>query len=143
MEEIQHSFRQEKKDKLIAALLAFFMGVFGVHHFYLGNKGRGIIYLIFFWTAFPAIIAGVEGILWLLMDEDEFDYKYNLGVEPRPAARRAIPNNRTPRYSSPSPRQTEEYEERISIADEIEKLHNLMVRGIISEREFAERKKRL
>lgn len=142
MEEIQHSFRKEKKDKLIAALLAFFMGVFGVHHFYLGNKGRGIIYLIFFWTAFPAIIAGIEGILWLLMDEDEFDYKYNLGVEPR-SATRAIPNNRTTRYNSPKPSQTEEYGARISIADEIEKLHDLMVRGIISEREFIDRKERL
>ena len=118
------------------------MGIFGVHHFYLGNKGRGIIYLMFFWTAIPALIAGVEGIFWLLMDEEEFDYKYNLGVEPRPIARSASSNRKIP-YSKPSPSQTEEYGECISIADEIEKLHDLMVRGIISEGEFIERKEHL
>lgn len=144
MEELEHSFRQEKKDKLIAALLAFFVGAFGVHHFYLGNKGRGIIYLIFFWTAFPAIIAGIEGVLWLLMDEEEFDYKYNLGnnIEyPRNAIKRTY-NPRTKRQKIEFTK-NEEYGERISIADEIEKLHDLMVRGIISEREFIERKERL
>ena len=33
------------KDKTTAAILAFFLGGFGVHKFYLGESGLGIIYL--------------------------------------------------------------------------------------------------
>lgn len=36
------------RSKVAAALLAFFLGGFGVHKFYLGQVGLGILYLIFF-----------------------------------------------------------------------------------------------
>ncbi|HKL73746.1 MAG TPA: TM2 domain-containing protein, partial [Clostridia bacterium] len=44
------------KNKYIAALLAIFLGLFGVHKFYLGQKTAGIVYLIFFWTGIPEIL---------------------------------------------------------------------------------------
>lgn len=34
------------KSKFVAALLAFFLGTLGIHNFYLGFNGRGIIQLI-------------------------------------------------------------------------------------------------
>jgi len=37
--------QQNQKSKIVAALLAFFFGCFGIHHFYLGNSKTGIIYL--------------------------------------------------------------------------------------------------
>ena len=129
----------EKKEKLITALLAFFLGSFGIHHFYLGNKGRGFLYLIFCWTFLPGFIAFIEGVLFITMETDEFDYKYNLGVDlEQPSKKRSYSLKK--RFKK---EEVDSHQGKISIADEIEKLHDLMVKGIISEREFAERKDRL
>lgn len=67
---------QNGKSRVIAALLAFFLGGFGVHKFYLGQVGMGIVYLLFCWTFIPAIIAFIEFIILLLMSDIEFNRKY-------------------------------------------------------------------
>lgn len=64
------------KSKVAAALLAFFLGGFGVHKFYLGQVGLGILYLVFFWTFIPAIIAFIEFIILLTMSDETFNQKY-------------------------------------------------------------------
>ncbi|WP_348613188.1 TM2 domain-containing protein [Halobaculum rarum] len=64
------------KDKTSAALLAIFLGGLGAHHFYLGNTGRGIIYLVFSWTFIPLLVALIEGIIYLTKSEEEFQQKY-------------------------------------------------------------------
>ncbi len=104
-----------KRSKVAAVLLAFFLGGFGIHKFYLGQTGKGIIYLIFCWTGIPAIIAFIEFILYLCMSDEEFDYKYN-AIEPH------------------SP---------VDVADEINKLYDLKERGAITEEEFQARKNKL
>lgn len=53
------------KDKIAAGLLAVFLGGIGIHKFYLGKIGQGIIYLLFSWTFIPSIIALIEGIIYL------------------------------------------------------------------------------
>ncbi len=68
------------KKKIVAAVLAFFLGMFGVHRFYLGQIGLGILYLLFSWTGIPAALGIVDGILFLTMDDQEFDEKYNKHV---------------------------------------------------------------
>lgn len=65
------------KRKIIAALLAFFLGGLGAHKFYLGKVFQGIFYLLFCWTCIPSIIALIESILFLTMSESEFNRKYN------------------------------------------------------------------
>lgn len=65
------------KDKNIAGILAFFFGLFGVHRFYLGQTGLGILYLLFFWTGITAIIGLIDAIVFFSMDRDDFDMKYN------------------------------------------------------------------
>jgi TM2 domain-containing membrane protein YozV len=64
------------KSRVAAALFAFFLGGFGAHKFYLGQVGLGILYLIFFWTFIPAIIAFIEFILFLTMSDETFNQKY-------------------------------------------------------------------
>ncbi|MFY9260558.1 MAG: TM2 domain-containing protein [Gallionella sp.] len=64
------------KSRIAAALFAFFLGVFGAHKFYLGQVGLGILYLVFFWTFIPAIVAFIEFILLLTMSDETFNQKY-------------------------------------------------------------------
>jgi TM2 domain-containing membrane protein YozV len=71
-----------KKDKTVAILLAFFLGAFGGHKFYLGQITMGIVYLIFCWTLIPSIVSFVEFILLIIMKPEEFDAKYNSGGQP-------------------------------------------------------------
>lgn len=52
-----------KKNATVGALLAFFLGGLGAHHFYMGKIGLGFLYLVFCWTFFPAIIALIEAFL--------------------------------------------------------------------------------
>jgi len=65
------------KSKIVAGLLAFFIGGFGVHRFYLGEVGKGLFYAFFFWTGIPFIIAFIDFIVLLTMDDDLFNSKYN------------------------------------------------------------------
>lgn len=64
------------KNKLVAALLAFFLGCFGIQHFYLGNTMWGVIFLLFCWTGIPAIIGIIHCILLLISSDEEFARKY-------------------------------------------------------------------
>lgn len=41
-----YDFNKSSKDKVVAAVLALFLGAWGIHHFYLGNNDRGLRYLI-------------------------------------------------------------------------------------------------
>jgi len=65
------------KNKITAAILAFFLGGFGVHKFYLGRTGAGILYLVFCWTFIPAFFALLDFIILLTATEDEFNKQYN------------------------------------------------------------------
>lgn len=65
------------KNKVVAALLAFFLGSIGAHKFYLGETLSGVLYLVFFWTMIPGVIAFFEFIGLLVMSEQSFDAKYN------------------------------------------------------------------
>jgi TM2 domain-containing membrane protein YozV len=52
------------------------LGGLGIHKFYLGRIGQGILYLIFFWTFIPAVVGFIEGIIYLTMSDQEFEAKY-------------------------------------------------------------------
>ena len=70
-------FRLRKgADKTALALLAFFLGALEAHKFYLGKYGQGILYILFFWTGIPALIAFVEFIVYLCTPRDKIAQKY-------------------------------------------------------------------
>lgn len=71
--------------KIIAALLAFFLGAFGIHKFYLGCTTAGVIMLVVFLLGFVilglpsaviAIIALIEAILYIIKSNEEFEKIY-------------------------------------------------------------------
>lgn len=64
------------RSKTTAALLAFFLGGIGVHKFYLGQGGLGVVYLLFCWTFIPAIVAFIEFLVLLGMSERDFATRY-------------------------------------------------------------------
>lgn len=64
------------KDRATAGILAILLGGLGIHKFYLGQSGQGILYLIFFWTGIPALIGLIEGILYLTKTDEEFQRLY-------------------------------------------------------------------
>lgn len=65
-----------RKSKGVAALLALFLGGFGIHKFYLGQTLWGILYLLFCWTFIPAIISIFEVIILLFMNESKFNRRF-------------------------------------------------------------------
>ena len=62
----------EGKSNVAAGVLALLLGGFGVHKFYLGKTGQGILYLVFFWTLIPALIGFIEGLVYLFSDSADF-----------------------------------------------------------------------
>lgn len=106
------------KDKTTAALLAFFLGAFGGHKFYLDQSGKGVLYLLFCWTYIPGLIALVEGVQYLTMDDSAFDAKYNDRL-PGGMNSRQLPSefdgqqtqppqqSQPPRQNQPAPQQDE------------------------------------
>ena len=66
-----------RKDKMLALVLAFFLGGFGAHKFYLGRTSSGIIYLLFCWSGVPVLLAVCDIVRIAYMDQGEFDREYN------------------------------------------------------------------
>lgn len=116
------------KSKTTAILLAFFLGGLGIHRFYLGQNGRGLLYLLFSWTGIPLVISIIDAFMLLIMSEESFTKKYNRFVY------EAMMNNKAYRNKTQS---------KPSTAEELERLHDLKERNIITEEEFERKKKEL
>ena len=102
------------KDKTTAALLGIFLGGIGIHRFYLGQGGMGVLCILFCWTFIPAFVGFIDGIIFLTMSDENFNHKYNRGVTTTAS--------------------------KIDVSDELEKLHNLKEKGVISNDDFEKRK---
>ncbi len=77
-----------EKNRIAAALLAFFLGAFGVHKFYLGKNGAGAVMLVVFLFGFillgiPSMVIGIiafiEFIIYLVKSDDDFHDQYVVG----------------------------------------------------------------
>ena len=56
----QMQYESVRRDEVVGVLLALFLGCFGIHHFYLGRVGLGILYCCLSWTGIPAILGLIE-----------------------------------------------------------------------------------
>lgn len=81
-----------RKDKTTAGLLAIFLGGLGIHKFYLGFTGPGLVFLLtntvgwvitWIMLGLPnialCVIALIEGIIYLTKTDEEFEQTYVVG----------------------------------------------------------------
>lgn len=76
-----------EKNKIVAALLAFFVGSLGVHKFYLGKHGAGVIMLLMGTVGWVLILPGlasciiafIEFIIYLIKSDQQFYEDYVIG----------------------------------------------------------------
>jgi TM2 domain-containing membrane protein YozV len=77
--------------KIPAAILAFFLGAFGAHKFFLGYNKQGVIMLLTFIFGFillgiPSMVIGViafvEFIMYLIKSDEEFENTYVTASKP-------------------------------------------------------------
>lgn len=82
---ILNNSMQNSKSKIVAGILALFLGGFGVHKFYLGCTVAGIIMLVVFLFGFIllgipsfviAIIAFIEALIYFFKSDNDFEEKY-------------------------------------------------------------------
>lgn len=64
------------RNRTTAAIFAILLGGLGIHKFYLGKIGQGILYLLFSWTFIPLILGVIEGIIYLTMTDQAFETSY-------------------------------------------------------------------
>lgn len=133
------------KSKSTAAILAFFLGGIGAHKFYLGQTVWGLLYLFFFWTFIPTLVAFIEFFVLLLMDQQSFDARFNfhammLRQGPQGPANQIaqsvvvnVPNSAEPPAHAP---------ER-NLGAQLAELNDLRISGALTDQEFEVQKSKL
>jgi len=69
------------KSKVTAGLLAILLGGIGIHKFYLGQGGMGVLYLLFSWTFIPMFVGFIEGIVYLTTSDYNFQVKNRVRIQ--------------------------------------------------------------
>jgi len=64
------------KKRSTAIILCLLLGGLGAHRFYVGETGKGILYIITF-GGFLGLIPLIDLIIWILGSDESFDKKYN------------------------------------------------------------------
>ena len=76
------------KSRGVAGLFAILLGCFGVHFFYVGKTGAGVLNLVLFFVGWillfipplvVSVLSLVQGILMLTMTQEDFERKYVYG----------------------------------------------------------------
>jgi TM2 domain-containing membrane protein YozV len=119
------------RNRTTALLLCFFAGGVGVHKFYLGKNVEGVLYLIFFWTCIPALIAFFEFLGLCFMSDREFNARFNYYADPNQLDRG---------LSYPLPPPSKSSKEATSTLYELKKLYE---DGIITAEEYEAKRRKM
>lgn len=71
------TYTSSNRNRIVAAILALLLGGLGIHKFYLGKAGWGLLYFLFSWTFIPAILGFFEALIYLTMSDEDFQSKYS------------------------------------------------------------------
>lgn len=68
------------RNKIVAALLAFFFGTLGIHRFYLGRNGSGVLMLVLSLTVIGLFVTApwaiIDAVRYLMMSDRDFAARY-------------------------------------------------------------------
>ncbi len=133
------------KNKTTAILLAFFLGGIGVHKFYLDRPGAGAVYLIFFWTLIPSLLALIDFIILVSMSQESFDRQYNFQFSIMPQAPIQATQNVVVHIpqSSAQPNQGNALQGQSDLVQMLTQLNNLRTSGALTDDEFNTQKAKL
>ena len=73
------------KSRTTTIFITFAFGGMGFHKFYLGEAKKGVLYLLFFWTGVPHLIAFIEMLIFIGMSEKDFNLCYNSFLSTKPS----------------------------------------------------------
>jgi TM2 domain-containing membrane protein YozV len=121
---------RNQKVAVILALSGFFLPIVGLHKFYLGQPGWGILYLMLSWTPIPRVASVIEGIWYLSLRQDEFNHNFNVG-------------RISQSQGSTMPMETIDVAGVEAIADSLRHLDRLREDGLLSEYEFEQKRRQL
>ena len=65
-----------KVSKGLYIALCLFLGGLGIHKFYAGKGGQGILYVLFCWTGLSVVCALIDLIIAVFKSTDEQGYMY-------------------------------------------------------------------
>ncbi len=76
--------QSKENKKILAGLLALFVGYLGIHKFILGYQKEGIIQIIIsvVTCGLGGIIPFIEGIIYLTKSDEDFYKTYQVGKKP-------------------------------------------------------------
>jgi len=123
----------QPKNRTLAAILALsgvLIPISGLHKFYLGQPGWGLLYLLLSWTPIPKVASAIEAVWYLAQDEEQFDRKFNMGN----SSGNSLGGSR---QASVVPQTME------SIAETLRQLDKLRLEGLVSEYEFEQKRRQL
>ena len=69
---------QFPKNKVVYALLAIFLGVWGAHKYYVGDIKNGIFYLLLFacTLGLGSVLTLITAIIALVLSDEDFNQRY-------------------------------------------------------------------
>lgn len=145
------------KNKVVAGILAIIFAGLGIHSFYLGQPGKGIIYLLItgfsffvgfvipvFWiiTFIVGFVSFITGIILLCENEDSFNLKYNKGysMQQRPFAYQQQYQNAASQQSTSQSNVVKAGENKTKM---LMKLKELLDKGVLTQDEFDVEKQKI
>ena len=140
------------KSRVVAAILAFVFSFIGAHNFYLGKTGKGVLCLLFCWTYIPTLISMFDFVRLLSMSDADFDRQYNSSNAILPHQSTSAPlqttqaQNVTINLSSELQKlqqQAQSTSNEKCYIEQIEALSELHKKGILTDEEFAQKKRAL
>lgn len=68
-------------------IVAILFGTIGLHKFYNGKYGKGLLYVVFCWSGIPTVVGLLEGIHYLTETQEEYEEE----LKPKPKAPKKKP----------------------------------------------------
>ena len=72
----------KRNNHIECGVVAILLGTLGLHKFYNGKYGKGMLYVLFCWTGIPTVIGILEGAHYIIESQEEYEEE----LKPKPKA---------------------------------------------------------